>query len=111
MPTHIAARPFWHFAVRPDTPPSSIRSAIEAPQPPDGPRQWLCGLAVIEGFGENSQILDDCRVTLGRECTCCAIVLGPEDVAAKGRASAVLDGLGGAGTPATLSLRPGVYYC
>jgi hypothetical protein len=109
LPSHVAARPFWHFAVRPATPVLVYpRRYLEAPQPPAGPRQWLCDLAVLQGSGKDFSILDDCRVHFGRGTACCDTVLGPEDVAAKGGLQAVLDAMAG-GVPAMLSLRPGIY--
>jgi hypothetical protein len=110
LPTRVALRPFWHFAARPSTPVLVYpRRYLEAPQPPDGPRQWLCSLAVVTGFGKDLQVLDDCRNDFPRGGACCATVLGPLEVAAQGGLQAVLDGLAGAGGPAALSLQPGTY--
>ncbi|HEY7296030.1 MAG TPA: DUF6519 domain-containing protein, partial [Dehalococcoidia bacterium] len=112
LPTRIAARPFWHFAVRPATPMFVYpQRYLEAPQPPDGPRQWLCDLAVV-ALGDRFQLLDDCRrhfgPVTGQGC-CCGVTMGPAEVAAAGGLQAAFDRLAGTGTPATLSLRPGVY--
>jgi Family of unknown function (DUF6519) len=110
MPTHIAARPFWHFAVRPATPTLVYPQRYqEAPQPPDGPRQWLCDLAVID-IGDRFQVLDDCRRHFGPgQTACCGVTMGPAEVMAAGGLQAALDRLASTGTPGTLSLRPGVY--
>jgi hypothetical protein len=110
--TDIAARPFWRFAVRPDTPaqvyPVRYR---EEPQPPDGPRQWLGDLAVVGFAGRQTQLLADCRPTFEpltkEKCGCCALTLGPQDVSARGGLQAVINSL--KGRPAVLTLKPGRY--
>ena len=110
--TEIAARPFWRFAVRPDTPaqvyPVRYR---EEPQPPDGPRQWLGDLAVVAFAGRQPQLLADCRPTFepltNEKCGCCALTLDPQGVASRGGLQAVIDAFGGA--PAVLTLKPGRY--
>ena len=111
LPTYIAARPVWHFAVRPATPTLVYPPRyLEAPQPPDGPRQWLCDLAVIEL--DRFQLLDDCRKHFGPitgQGCCCGVTMGPAEVLAAGGLQAALDRVAGSGTPATLTLRPGVY--
>jgi hypothetical protein len=111
LPKRIAARPFWHFAVRPATPTLVYSQRyLEGPQPPDGPRQWLCDLAVVEL--NRFQLLDDCRKhfgpIIGPGC-CCGVTMGPAEVAAAGGMQAALDRMAGSGTPATLTLRAGVY--
>ena len=110
--TDIAARPFWRFAVRPDTParvyPVRYR---EEPQPPDGPRQWLGDLAVIMDVEGQTRLLADCRPTFepltNEKCGCCAITLDPEGVSLRGGLQRVVDSL--AGRPAVLTLKPGNY--
>lgn len=80
----LLARPFWCFAVRPNTPQQVYpQRYLESPQPPDGPRQWLCDLAVVGSNGnEGFKILDDCRkhfphlIDVG-DCACCNLVLDP----------------------------------
>lgn len=62
---------FWVFAVRPDTPQAVYPDRfLTDPQPPDGPRQWACPLAVINWAGASfsgppastpDAIIDDCR--------------------------------------------------
>ena len=40
---------YWMFAVRPATPQAVYPERyLTGPQPPDGPRQWACSLAVID---------------------------------------------------------------
>ena len=113
LPSHIAARPFWRFAVRPSTPQNIYpQRYADAPQPPDGPRQWLDDLAVVEALASGSKLLADCRpkflpLTEQSVGACCGTVLGPDDVAAQGGLQAVIDGLEGGAT--VLSLRTGTY--
>jgi hypothetical protein len=110
LPSHVAGLPFWRFAVRPNTPVLVYpRRYLEAPQPPDGPRQWLCDLAVVAGADGRFEVLDDCRHTfpIGDGGTCCAKTIAPQE-AAGGGLQAALDELAGSG-PASLTLLPGVY--
>jgi hypothetical protein len=112
LPQHIAARPFWRFAVRPAMPQAIFPQRYQdAPQPPDGPRQWITDLAVISAQERGSVLLSDCRVpfqplTKLRDC-CCGVTMGPEEVAGAGGLQAVVDGL--AGKTTVLSLRTGIY--
>jgi hypothetical protein len=110
LPTHIAAKPVWYFAVRPSTPTLVYpQRYLEAPQPPEGPRQWLCDLAVIQS-GDGFRLLDDCRNHVGStDCNCCGVTMDPAEVAAAGGLQAALDRLAGSGTPGQLLLRPGIY--
>ena len=80
----LQARPFWHFAVRPNTPQQVYPQRYsEAPQSPDGPRQWLCDLAIIgRGPNEGWALVADCRkhflpLTEASDCICCNLVLDP----------------------------------
>lgn len=42
------ATPYWQFAVRPNTPQQVYpQRYLRNAQPPNGPRQWLCNLAVV----------------------------------------------------------------
>jgi hypothetical protein len=113
LPSHIAARPFWRFAVRPSTPQMIYpQRYAESPQPPDGPRQWITDLAVMQAFSRpGSNPLADCRVPYPpppQSGQCCGLVLGPDDVTVRGGLQAVVDQLVGA--PAVLSLRTGTYF-
>src|SRR4051794_1348866 len=116
LPENIAARPYWHFAVRPNTPVQVYpQRYLEAAQPPEGPRQWFCDLAVLSATPDANrrpqiQKLADCRVPFlpltKIEGHCCALTLGPAEVAGRGGLQAVLDLLGNGGS---LSLLPGKY--
>ena len=114
LPAHIALRPFWRFAVRPSTPVQIYpQRYLDAPQPPDGPRQWIADIAVMAaGRREGSTLVQDCRfsfvpLTQQHGGECCNRTMGPDEVAARGGLQAVLDGL--AGTKSGLSLLPGTY--
>ena len=85
----LASRPYWCFAVRPNTPQSVYpQRYLEGQQLPDGPRQWLCDLAVVQqvpgAAAATWQILDDCRnhfkplIDAG-DCTCCELTLSPNE--------------------------------
>ena len=112
LPTQPVARPFWRFAVRPDTPVQIYPARyLEAPQPPDGPRQWLGDLAVVGFVNDSFGVLADCRPTFVSlteqiDC-CCGLTLDPKGVESRGGLQAVADSL--AGGPAVLTLKPGEY--
>lgn len=113
LPTQIAARPFWRFAARPDTPTQIYpRRYMDSPQAPDGPRQWLCDLAVIGPVGGALGLLADCRPTFipltdQSPGGCCGLTLDSAGVDAMGGLQAVVDSL--TNGPAVLSLKPGTY--
>ena len=74
---------YWMIAVRPGTPQGVYPERfLTAPQPPDGPLQWLCPLAVIDWT--TSTILHDCRakfcnlvgLTKRERATCCTFRVG-----------------------------------
>jgi len=82
----LQARPFWRFAVRPNTPQKVYPLRYyEAPQPPDGPRQWLCDLAIVEPQDRLGwTIVADCRkhfqpLTDNEQCACCCLVLSASE--------------------------------
>lgn len=114
LPT-LAGRPFWRFAVRPSTPLEVYPVRYkQTPQPPDGPRQWMCRLAVITEASDGIQVLEDCRIPFlpltlqENDGSCCAVVLDPEQVRAGHGLQAIIDKLCARG-PAKVSLRPGHY--
>ena len=105
---------YWSFAVRPATPTILYPGRYFAPQPPDGPREWACPLALIDWTCSRPI---DCRPSFGtltetsHEGGCCTLTLGREDL--KGRPmqewldAAARDGRRSGGT--TVCLRPGRY--
>jgi hypothetical protein len=76
---------FWCIGVRPATPTAVFPDRyLRAPQPPDGPHQWICPLAVIEWRDERMVILEDCRhhfkPLIEIDTTgCCSIEVRPSD--------------------------------
>jgi len=106
---------FWTFAVRPRTPVNVYpQRYLDAAQPPEGPRLWLCPLAVIGWKSATFQLLDDCRPPFDdlveltkRKGECCAVVVKETDVGAPGALQKLLDKA--ALDKKGLSLRPGVY--
>src|SRR5215471_3605359 len=108
---------FWMFAVRPSTPQQLYpQRYLDSPQPPEGPRMWVCPLAVINwtvatvpGFN----LLEDCRqffdnlVELTKRGKCCSITVTPDDVKQRGGLQAIIDSNKNA--LVTIALRPGLY--
>ena len=87
---------FWCIGVRPGTPTAVYPARLlRTGQPPDGPRQWVCPLAVVTWSKEGVMtVVEDCRhyfpplVDLTRGC--CTLEVTPTD-AADGRLQAKLD--------------------
>ena len=109
----LEARPFWDFAVRPNTPQQVYpQRYLQAPQGPTGPRRWLTDLAIVDYVpGALPTLVADCRVhfpsTGGDDCGCCGITVTAAQVTALGGLQAVVDAQAKNGQ--TLSLRPGTY--
>ena len=109
---------FWAFAVRPRTPQMVYPQAfLAAPQPPTGPRQWVCPLAVIAWTSPTHAVVTDCReqfetiveLSKKRASGCCAISVRAEDAP---NLQAILDGLRSsepAKRQVTVCFMPGVY--
>ncbi|GAA1954763.1 DUF6519 domain-containing protein [Microbacterium deminutum] len=78
---------FWCIGVRPSTPTAVYPARLlRTPQPPDGPRQWVAPLAVIEWREREFDILEDCRhpfqpLTELDESGCCTIEVRPSHAA------------------------------
>jgi hypothetical protein len=113
----LTAGAFWMIAARPSTPQAVYpERLLTAPQPPDGPRQWACPLAVIDWAGTYAPILHDCRclfdnlVTLTkRKGGCCTVNVSPKDLTATHTLQAVIDKAAGLAGVVTVCLSPGVY--
>lgn len=109
----LEARPFWDFAVRPNTPQQVYpQRYLQAPQGPTGPRRWLTDLAIVDYVpGAAPTLVADCRIHFPTgsvdDCGCCGITLTPAQVTARGGLQAVINAQ--AKTGQTLSLRPGTY--
>jgi hypothetical protein len=78
---------YWMFAVRPPSPDIIYPERYTAaPQPPDGPREWICPLALIQ-WSENPPVATPCTntflnlVQLSNESTggCCSVFVSSED--------------------------------
>ena len=75
---------YWMFAARPSTPAEIYpHRYLAAPQPPEGPRLWVCPLATIGWQQDKFLLLEDCRegfddlVTLTKRKTgCCTVTVG-----------------------------------
>lgn len=82
---------YWMFAVRPATPQTVYPERYQQmPQPPDGPRLWVCPLGVIAWRRGRGKLLVDCRNKMcnlvdlcKRQEGCCTISLRPEDLGVK----------------------------
>jgi Family of unknown function (DUF6519) len=88
---------FWCIGVRPSTPTTVYPDRLlREPQPPDGPREWVCPLAVVEiSVKEGSTVLEDCRtpfppLTALENEGCCTVEVHPRDVAA-GKLQGIVD--------------------
>ncbi|HEX8306321.1 MAG TPA: DUF6519 domain-containing protein [Jatrophihabitans sp.] len=116
---------FWCIGVRPSTPTAVYPERyLRTPQPPDGPHQWICPLAVIEWVDKPEQptqlvVLEDCRrhfspLTEGDSDGCCTIEVHPSD-AASGRLQALIERAAAGRRPAhrdsrvTICFAPGRY--
>ena len=121
---------YWMFAVRPSTPQAVYpeRFLTDA-QPPDGPRQWVCPLAVIDWAGQSATsppdspivfgpAIHDCRETFDNlvELTkrklggCCVITMQPGDLETDPAAlQKILDKFAKRAQGIAICLTPGTY--
>jgi hypothetical protein len=105
---------FWEIAVRPSTPQGVYpEDLLTAPQPPVGPRRWVCPLAVIDWA---NAAVTDCRsqfqglVELSRRKPgCCSVSIGPSDVTAGASLQTLIDRAAALAERVTVCLQPGVY--
>ncbi len=118
----LPAGAFWLFAVRPSTPQALYPERfLNAPQPPDGPRQWVCPLAVIDwaqrdfvSVSTQEGVVHDCRVCFDNLVTltnrrlggCCTVTVWPSDAP---RLQSLIDRAVGKGKVVTVCLTPGIY--
>jgi hypothetical protein len=111
---------YWCIGVRPSTPSTVYPDRyLRTAQPPDGPQQWVCPLAVIEWQGDELVVLEDCRYHFPSlvdvdDSGCCTIEVRPSD-AASGKLQALLDKaaagrvLGDRAGRVTICFEPGRY--
>jgi hypothetical protein len=75
---------YWCIAVRPATPTVVYPDRyLNDPQPPDGPRQWVCPLAIVD-WTTTDFVIADCRnhfkPLIDAQCAdCCTIDVHPSD--------------------------------
>jgi hypothetical protein len=116
---------YWMIAVRPSTPQAVYPERfLIARQPPDGPRQWICPLAVIDWTVAASSppadqlAVQDCRqkfdnlveLTKSKLGGCCLVTIRPEDVQADpGALQTGIDKVAGAAAGTAVCLTPGTY--
>ncbi len=110
---------FWMFAARPNTPAEVYpHRYLFAPQPPEGPRLWVCSLATIGWDKGVLSLIDDCRNPFDnlveltkRHVGCCGVVISPADVGGGAKLQELIDKLirQKPANKATLSLLPGKY--
>jgi Family of unknown function (DUF6519) len=114
-PGEIATRgAFWLLAVRPTTPQAVYpERLLTEPQPPDGPRRWVCPLAVIDW---QSGSVTDCRCKFDnlveltkRPRSCCTVSVLPEDLTATNTLQSIIDRAAGQAQVVTVCLSPGTY--
>ena len=61
-PGPVHADDYWCIGVRPSTSTEVYPERyLRTPQPPDGPRQWACPLAVITWLSDQRAVIKDCR--------------------------------------------------
>jgi streptogramin lyase len=115
---------FWMIAVRPSTPQAVYPERfLTGPQPPDGPRQWICPLALIEwawedfspsrSFSSPAATILDCRqrfCNLVSLCNglggCCTLTVRPSDAS---NLQTILDQAVVGGQAAIVCFSPGTY--
>lgn len=113
---------YWQIAVRPGEPTEVYpHRYLEAPQPPDGPRLWVCPLAIIGRNNRILTILQDCRehfddlvkLTKRQAGGCCNVVVKPEDLRNGITLQSIVDRFANRDRPnrdhITICLMPGIY--
>lgn len=120
QPFHIGD--YWQIAVRPGEPTEVYPPRyLEAPQPPNGPRLWVCPLAVIGWKDRQLNAIEDCRnqfdnlVGLTRRNLggCCTVTVRSEDLTPERTLQSILDRFASLNRPnrdqITICLMPGIY--
>jgi hypothetical protein len=112
--TALAHGAYWQIAVRPSTPqwvyPADL---LITPQPPDGPREWACPLAVIDW---PDSVVTDCRSKFDnlvkltrRKPGCCTVSISPSDVTATASLQILIDRAVATADKVTVCLAAGSY--
>lgn len=106
---------FWVFAVRPIDPAIVYpQRYLDAPQPPEGPRTWVCPLAVVTWEQGEATVagcvppFDNLVKLTGANSCGCTVTVGPGDVADGATLPALIAGLANRG-PVSVCLQPGTY--
>ncbi|HEY4364584.1 MAG TPA: DUF6519 domain-containing protein [Bryobacteraceae bacterium] len=107
---------YWMFAVRPGTPQQVYPERYQAaPQPPDGPREWICPLAVIL-WTATPVTVSSCtnpfdnlvNLTKRKLGGCCTVSVSPSDLASGKSLQTIVDQyIGTAGV--NVCFAPGTY--
>jgi hypothetical protein len=105
---------FWLLAMRPSTPQAVYpERLLTDPQPPDGPRHWVCPLAVIDW---HTGLVGDCRcqfdnlVSLTKRAqSCCTVRVTPHDLMGSRTLQSVIDVAAGLADRVTVCLASGSY--
>jgi len=105
----IAARPATPQGVYPE-------DLLTVPQPPDGPRRWVCPLAVIDWSGAAGPSVSDCRSVFDglvaltkRKPGCCTVGIAPGDVTSTASLQNLLDSAAARAVSVTVCLSAGEY--
>jgi hypothetical protein len=120
QPFHIGD--YWQIAVRPGEPTEVYPPRyLEAPQSPNGPRLWVCPLAVIGWKDRQLNAIEDCRnpfdnlvgVTRRNLGGCCTVTVRSEDLTPERTLQSILDRFASLNRPnrdqITICLMPGIY--
>jgi hypothetical protein len=110
---------YWMIAVRPSTPTEVYpQRYLESPQPPEGPRLWVCPLAVLD-WDNDPIVVSDCRehfdnlveLTKRQSEGCCTVTVG-DGVNSKGEFQDIqqaIDHVSDLKMPVRVCILPGVY--
>ena len=121
-PTSASVVPgdYWYFTVRPATPTSIYPARYAHPQPPEGPREWACPLAIIDWSDDDKAVADDragvfdLRPAFGSltsipdSAEAGTISIRPEQLA-DATFQSLIDAAARDGGPVTIDLMPGRY--
>jgi len=115
--TQVVDGAFWMIAARPATPQGVYpEDLLTVPQPPDGPRRWVCPLAVIDWSGAAGPSVSDCRSVFDglvaltkRKPGCCTVGIVPGDVTSTASLQNLLDSAAARAVSVTVCLSAGEY--
>jgi hypothetical protein len=115
--TQVIEGAYWMIAARPATPQGVYpEDLLTAPQPPDGPRRWVCPLAVIDWSGATGPTVTDCRNVFDglvaltkRKPGCCTVGIAPSDVTSAATLQNLIDSAAASAATVTVCLSAGEY--